>query len=102
MNRSTAIRRVLAVLFLATAVVMLAVGETTLKGRLGPFATLIYWSACLLVTGAAIVCALVDALRLLGRSRQERRALLEATLCEIEAERARRQQTGKTPPRESH
>jgi hypothetical protein len=82
-------RRVLGILFLASAVCMLVLGETFLTGRLGPAATLVFWTLCLLATCGAIACALLDALRAFGQSRREQRTLLEDTLHEIEAECSR-------------
>jgi hypothetical protein len=93
-------RRMLATAFLLLAVSLLLAGETVLKDRLGPVTTLLYWLSCLLVTVAAILCALVDALRSFSQVHRDQRTLLEQTLREIEAERARRQKTT-TPPHKS-
>ena len=85
MNYATVSCRILGGLCLLIATGLLVAGETFLRGRLGPLATLIYWSSALLAISAAIVCALVDMLRALGESRRERRALVENTLREITA-----------------
>jgi hypothetical protein len=82
--------RLLGLLFLLVAAVMLILGETVLRNQLGPLATLLYWTLCLLATCGAIMCALMDVLRSLRDSRRDQRALLEDALHEIEAERARR------------
>jgi hypothetical protein len=95
MNRSTLIRRLAGIFFLGLAVVLLVLGETVFAGRLRPFATLLYWSVCLLATLAAVGCALLDALDSLTRSRRERRALLEETLHQVDVGRAQRR---KGPP----
>ena len=82
-------RRILGALLLAVAVVLLILGETVLTGRIGPVTTLIYWTACLLFTCGAIVCALLEIMRSFGQARREQQALIEDTLHEIEAEGAR-------------
>jgi len=94
-------RRVLGTLLLAVAIVMLLVGETLLKHRLGPLATLTYWTSCVLATLAAILCAMLDLGRSLRQSSTEQRQMLEQTIRDIEAERARREQAGRTSPPES-
>ena len=93
--------RVLGTLFLAASIVMLILGETLLKHQLGPFATLVYWTTCVLATLGAIICALLDLSRSMRESRAEQRAMLEQTIHEIEAERARRKQAGPNAPPES-
>lgn len=94
-------RRVLGALFLAASIVMLILGETLLKHRLGPVATLLYWTTCLLATLGAIICALVDLSRSVRESRAEHRAMLEQAIHDIEAERARREESNPAPPPES-
>ena len=94
MNHNLPRRRILGAVFLVSAIGMLILDGTLLKSRLDPLATLLYWTTCVLLTCGAIVCALVDALRSIGQSRREQRALLEDTLHEIEAERARQSKQG--------
>lgn len=94
-------RRVLGTLFLATAILMLLLGETFLKHRLSPIATLVYWTGCTLATLCAILCALLDLGSSMRQSRIERRKMLEETIHDIEAERARRQKAGRNGPPES-
>lgn len=83
-------RRVAGTIFLGISILLLALGETVFKHQLTPVATLVYWTACLLATLGAILCALLDLGRSFRQSHDEQRALLEGTLREIEAERARR------------
>ncbi len=83
-------RRLLGALFLLLAVAMLLAGETLLKQRLGPLATLLYWTAAIVATLAAIFCALLDLGRSMRDSHREQREMIEQTLHEIEAERNRR------------
>ena len=94
-------RRILGTLFLATAVVMLILGETLLKHRLGPVATLVYWTACVCATFLAVLCAVLDLGHSLRHSRAEQRRMLEQALRDIEAERVRRQKNGPILPPES-
>jgi hypothetical protein len=84
--------RLLGMLFLAIGLAQVVVGLTLLPDKLGWGATLLYWTACCLATFAAVLCALLDALRSLGQSRRERRNLLEQTLREIDEQRASRNQ----------
>jgi len=83
-------RRLLGVLFLIIAATQVVLGLTAYKGSLSPLGTLLYWSACLLATFAAILCAIVDAFWCLDSSRREQRNLLEQTLRKIDEERDRR------------
>ena len=85
-------------MFLGIAIVLLVLGQTLLKEQLGPITTLFYWTTCILSTLAAVICALLDALRSIGQSREERRALLEQTLREIDAERERRRKDAAPGP----
>lgn len=93
-------RRVAGTVFLGIAVVLLVLGETIFKHRLGPVATLVYWTSCLFATMAAIICALLDLGSSVRQSHDEQRELLEHTLRDIEDERARRKNSG-SHPRES-
>ena len=81
-------RRWFGALCLAAALVMLLCGQTFLKDRLNGsvFLSLLYWLACFVFTGLAMIAALRD-LRFVSRTtRQERRQLLEDTLKQIETE----------------
>jgi hypothetical protein len=94
-------RRVLATLLLAAAIALLILGETLLKHRLGPVATLAYWTGCLLATVWAILFALLDLSRSMRESRAEQRTMIEQAIHEIEAERERRKQSPINKPPES-
>jgi hypothetical protein len=71
---------------LLVALAMVVCGETVLKERLGPSATLIYWLVCLVFTGLAILVAFLDVWALQRRIRQEQRDLFDTTLKKIQAE----------------
>ena len=79
-------RRWFRALVLLTALAMLICGQTVLQGKLPALAFIAYWLVCFGLTGLAILVALLDARALRRRTRQEQRALFEATLREIEAE----------------
>jgi hypothetical protein len=79
---------------LAVALGMLVAGQTVLTDRLRGASYLVYWLLCFLLTVLAMVVALWDARRLRNQSRQEKRALLDTALKEIEAE-ARARSRGK-------
>ena len=83
---ATARRRWFGALMLLAALAMLACGETLLKERLSPIASLSFWLVCLVFTSLAIVVALLDAWALQRRIRQEQRELFESTLKKIQAE----------------
>lgn len=80
---ATARRRWLGALILLTALLMLVLGLTVLSGRLQNLAFLLYWLACLGLTGLAMIIAWLDARALRERTRREERALLENTLKDI-------------------
>jgi len=71
---------------LLAAVVMLLAGETVLQGRLSPLAFACYWIVCFLLTGLAMIIAVMDARSLAQRTVEEHRDLLRKTLDTIEAE----------------
>jgi ABC-type uncharacterized transport system permease subunit len=83
---TTARRRWLGAGTLLAALAMVICGETVLRDRLGPLATVIYWLVCLILTSVAIIIALLD-FRALGlRTQREQRDLFEATLKTIQSE----------------
>ena len=84
-------RRWLGVVALAVAVVMLTTGETLLKGRMSPTVFVVYWATCFVVTGIAIVFALVEVRFVQRNARAQHRELFESTLREIEKESRTRQ-----------
>ena len=81
---ATARRRVLGSLFLVTAVVMLVLGQTVLEGRLRGLNYVFYWMACVVMTGLAVLTALLDLRALQRRSRREQYDLLTSTLDKID------------------
>ena len=86
-------RRVLGGLVLLAALGLLIAGETILKSNLQGLAFLLYWLLCLVLTGAAIIIAWVDASAVRRKGRREARELVERTLGKIE-EDIRRQKSG--------
>lgn len=92
----TARRRWLGVLFLGGAILMLVAGQTVLQNHLGNLGFLLYWLACLGLTGLAVAVALLDARENRRRLRKERRDLLQTTLEDIQsAAQKRRRLDGK-------
>ena len=71
---------------LLAALGMLIAGETILEHHLRGVAFLFYWLLCLLLTGAAIIVAYLDARSVQQRSRVEARELLEKTIHKIESD----------------
>ena len=94
----TARRRWFGAIVLGVALLMLILGETMLKGRMGDTAFVLYWLICFVLTGAAIVVAFRDVKAVQNEVRSEQRTLLESTLKEIESEarnrRGRTKQNG--------
>ena len=89
-------RRWIGAIAVLAALAMVVCGETALRDRLGPFATLLYWLVCLMLTGVAVMMAFLDVRALGQRTRQERRALFEATLKKIKSDvEARAQPPGR-------
>lgn len=87
-KNAVARRRWLGVLALMAALGMLLAGNRGL--RLGAFGWLIYWLVCLGFTFLAIGVAFWDALAVQRRLREERRALLQSTLQNIQSEAQKR------------
>jgi hypothetical protein len=83
---ATARRRWFGALTLFAALAMVICGETVLRDRLGPLKTLLYWLACMVLAGVAIVVALLDVRALQRRTRREQHELFEATLKKIQSE----------------
>jgi hypothetical protein len=71
---------------LLAALGMLIAGETIFESHLRGVAFLFYWLFCLLLTGAAIIVAYLDARSVQQRSRVEARELLEKTINKIETD----------------
>ncbi len=83
---ATTRRRWFGALVLLAALGMLAGGETVLKGKLGNLAFIFYWLVCFILTGLAILVAILDARALQRRVRQEQHDLFDTTLKQIETE----------------
>ena len=71
-------------LFLALAAGMLIWGETVLKPHLNGVVFLLYWLGYFVVTGLAIITALLDMRATRRRIQEEQRDLLERTWKDIE------------------
>ncbi len=72
-------RRWFGLFFLVVAAGMLIWGETILRPWLVGYAFIGYWLICFIMTGLAILVALLDLRATRQRSRDERRDLLERT-----------------------
>lgn len=79
-------RRWFGLFFLALAFGMLIWGQTVLRPRLEqyPALFLFYWCGCFVVTGGAIVTAILDMRATRRRARQEHQDLIQRTLNEID------------------
>jgi|SRR4051812_36776419 hypothetical protein len=69
--------------FLVASILMLVLGETALHQMLSKASFVIYWTVCFLVTGLAILFAVLDLAGMQRRARQEQRDLLEKTVRDI-------------------
>jgi hypothetical protein len=83
---ATARRRWFGGIVLAIAILMLVLGETALKGKMGDVAFLGYWLICFVFVCLAIVVAFRDVKAVQHELRSEQRTLLESTLKDIESE----------------
>lgn len=83
-------RRWLGGICLVIAAGMVALGLTLLKERLTPKAFILYWSACMLTTGLAVIIALLDLRAVRLRSQREEVELMNQTLREIEQKKDER------------
>jgi len=92
---NTGRRRWFGAIVLAVALLMLILGETMLKGKMGDAAFLLYWLVCFVLTGLAIVVAFRDVKAVQNEVRSEQRTLLESTLKDIELEARNRQKQTK-------
>ncbi len=90
-------RRIVGAVALTGAILLLVLGETVLKHRLGgPKTFLGYWLACFLLTFVAMIVALreLGAVRRLGR--RDQHELLEKVLEDVQAEARSRQQDARS------
>jgi uncharacterized membrane protein HdeD (DUF308 family) len=85
-------RRWIGVLAISLALLMLVAGLSVLKPLLQGFALVWYWVLCLVITGLALILALLEMRDLQQRTRQEHRDLLEDTLKEIQDDAKNRRQ----------
>lgn len=69
--------------FLIIAAVMLILGETVLRRVLVNVPFLLYWLACIVFTGLAILFAFRDVVGVQRQAREQQRELLEKTIREI-------------------
>lgn len=91
MAKAKLIRRLVGTSCLGAAVVMIVLEEATHGiARRGPSAFLLYWACCFLCAGIALGAAILDLGAVRREAEAERRALLEATLIDIEVEKKRR------------
>lgn len=79
-------RRWLGLVALAGAVFTLVVAEVFLRGRAGPWLMLAAYGACLLFVAVAILAALLEVRFVAQRGLDERRALLNEALGEIQSQ----------------
>ncbi|HWC58608.1 MAG TPA: hypothetical protein VHC44_02865 [Verrucomicrobiae bacterium] len=70
-------------IFLIISVVMLILGEILLRSSLARVPFLLYWMACFVCTGLAIVFAFLDVVGVQRQAREQQRELLEKTINEI-------------------
>ena len=85
-SSADAMRRWFGLFFLAVAFGMLIWGQTVFRSRLEqhPGLFIAYWCGCFVVTGAAIVTALLDMRATRRRAREEQADLVQRTLEEID------------------
>ncbi|HXT11623.1 MAG TPA: hypothetical protein VN873_08665 [Candidatus Angelobacter sp.] len=69
--------------FLVISVLMLVLGETVLRSALVRLPFLIYWAACFVFTGLAVIFAFLDVAGVQRRARDAQRELLDKTIHEI-------------------
>lgn len=69
--------------FLIVAVIMLILGETLLRHSLGKVPFVLYWLACLVFTGLAIIFAFLDVAGVQREARERQRELLQKTIEQI-------------------
>lgn len=76
---ATARRRWFGAVVLLSALAMLILGDTILKGRLIGLGYLLYWLGCFTLTALAMGVAFLDVRALQERARKEQRELIEKT-----------------------
>ena len=89
------IRRGLGILLLLTASIMLLLGQTVLKERLGQgIGFVLYWLVCIALTGLAFLVAMLDFWIIRRRGKVEQQDLLKEAMEDIDF-------SDKKPPRRS-
>jgi hypothetical protein len=83
-NPADASRRRVGIFFLAAAGAMLVLGLTLLAGRLRGAGFVVYWLVCFLLTGLAMLTALLDLFIVRHRQREEQRELIVRTIEDLE------------------
>src|SRR5216117_368275 len=78
-------RRWFGVFYLLIAAGMLIWGQTILKPHLAGIAFVLYWLACLVFTGLALITALLDIWAVRRRTREQQRDLLQRIFDEADA-----------------
>ena len=81
---ATARRRWFGALALGGALLMLVAGATVLSGKLTGMGFLLYWGACLALTGVAILIAFIDMRAVQYQLRQEKHELIQSTIENIQ------------------
>jgi hypothetical protein len=92
-TRQASRRRWAGVLCLGAAILLTVWGHYFLPRDWHPLVQVGFWLGCFAITSLAILIALVDLVAVGKETRAERRALLEKTLGEVEAE-TRRHEAG--------
>jgi len=93
---ATARRRWFGAAVLLSALAMLILGDTALKGQLNGLGYVLYWLGCFTLTGLAMAVAFVDARALQTRARKEQKDLIEKTF-HIETPRSKNSTKHQTP-----
>jgi hypothetical protein len=84
MPAARTIRRWIGGLLLAGALTMLVLGQTVLKSKLHDADYIRYWMICFVLTGGALLVALIDVMMIKRETRNEQKELIDETLHEIE------------------
>ena len=91
-------RRWLGAIFLTAALGMLIAGQTVLQDRLGTTGFILFWLGCFVLTGLALLVAILDFSAVRRRTRKEQLELFENTLKGIEQQK---ESKSRNPPGQS-
>jgi hypothetical protein len=91
-------RRRWGVVYLGLSLLMVVLGLTAFERRLKAGWFLLYWFSCAMAASFAMVLALLEAMAVRIQLRREQRALMEASLREIQEEARRRSAGNGWPP----